>query len=138
VVEKLPEHELTCESEPAWEHEEGEVVAEWQPPRASGCEATTSSRGRQHGVVETSLPEKHQAPIPNSPNVEVVLRHFHRSCYRSSPTVVLLLEMVLVSWSLAVDERGGHKVLRGSGRRSVIPYVHRKTELYCSRLVLPV
>jgi hypothetical protein len=53
-------------------------------------------------------------------------------------TVVLLLERVLVSWSLAVDERGGHKVLRGSGRRSVIPYVQRKTELYCSRLVLPV
>jgi hypothetical protein len=48
--------------------------------------------------------------------------------------VVLLLEGVLVSWSLAMDERSGHKDLRGSGRRSVIPYVHRKTELYCSSL----
>jgi hypothetical protein len=45
VVEQLPEHELACGSEPAWERGEGEVVAEQQPPRASGCEATTSSRG---------------------------------------------------------------------------------------------
>jgi hypothetical protein len=33
-----------------------------------------------------------------------------------------------------MDERGGHEDLRGSGRRSVIPYVHGRTELYCSRL----
>jgi hypothetical protein len=45
VVEQLPEHELVCGSEPAWEHGEGQVVAERQPPRASGCEATASSRG---------------------------------------------------------------------------------------------
>jgi hypothetical protein len=45
--------------------------------------------------------------------------------------VVLLLEGALVSWSLAMDERGGHEDLRGSGRRSVIPYVHGRTELYC-------
>jgi hypothetical protein len=52
--------------------------------------------------------------------------------------VVLLLERILVSWSLAMDERGGHEVLRDSGRRSVIPYVHGRTELYCSSLTLPV
>jgi hypothetical protein len=40
--------------------------------------------------------------------------------------VVLLLEGVLVSCSLTMDERGGHEDLRGSGRRSVIPYVHRR------------
>jgi hypothetical protein len=39
-----------------------------------------------------------------------------------------LLERVLVSWSLAMDERGGHEDLRDSGRRSVIPYVHGRTE----------
>jgi hypothetical protein len=50
--------------------------------------------------------------------------------------VVLLLEGSLVSWSLSMDERGGHEDLRGSGRRSVIPYVHRRTELYCSSLYL--
>jgi hypothetical protein len=50
------------------------------------------------------------------------------------PAVVLLLERVLVSWSLAIDERGGYKDLRGLGRRSVIPYVHERTELYCSNL----
>jgi hypothetical protein len=48
--------------------------------------------------------------------------------------VVLLLERVLVSWSLAMDERGEHEDLCGSGRRSVIPYVHRRTELYYSSL----
>jgi hypothetical protein len=48
--------------------------------------------------------------------------------------VVLLLERTLVSWSLVMDERGGHEDLRGSGRQSVIPYVHGRTELYCSSL----
>jgi hypothetical protein len=46
--------------------------------------------------------------------------------------MVLLLERALVSWSLAMDERGGHKDLRVSGRRSVISY--ERTELYCSRM----
>jgi hypothetical protein len=48
--------------------------------------------------------------------------------------VVLSLEGALVSWSLAMDERGGHKNLCGSGRQSVIPYVHGRIELYCSSL----
>jgi hypothetical protein len=48
--------------------------------------------------------------------------------------VVLLLDGALVSWSLAIDERGGHEDLRGSGRRSVISYVHGRMELYCSSL----
>jgi hypothetical protein len=30
--------------------------------------------------------------------------------------MVLLLEWVLVSWSLAMDEHGGHEYLCGSGR----------------------
>jgi hypothetical protein len=44
--------------------------------------------------------------------------------------VVLLLEGVLVSWLLALRERGGHGDLRDSDRLSVIPYVHGRTELY--------
>jgi hypothetical protein len=48
--------------------------------------------------------------------------------------VVLLLERGLVSWSLAMDECGGYKDLCGSGRRSVIPYIHERTELYFSSL----
>jgi hypothetical protein len=48
--------------------------------------------------------------------------------------MVLLLEGVLVCWSLAMNERGGHEDLRGSGRQNVIPYVHGRTELYCSSL----
>jgi hypothetical protein len=36
MVEQLPEHELVCGSEPAWEHGKGEAVAEQQPPPASG------------------------------------------------------------------------------------------------------
>jgi hypothetical protein len=62
TVEQLPEHELICGSEPALEHGEGEAVAEQQPPRASGCEAAMSSRGRLLVVVEASIPEKHKAP----------------------------------------------------------------------------
>jgi hypothetical protein len=50
--------------------------------------------------------------------------------------VVLLLDGALVSWSLAMDERSGHEDLRGSDRRSVIPYVHGKTELYCAQACL--
>jgi hypothetical protein len=73
VVEQLSEHELAYESEPAWERGEGEDVAEQQRPRASGCEAAMSSRGRRLGVVEALLPEKHQAPLPGAPNIEVVL-----------------------------------------------------------------
>jgi hypothetical protein len=48
--------------------------------------------------------------------------------------VVLLLGRDLVSWSLGIDERGGHEDLRGSDRQSVIPYVHGRTGLYCSSL----
>jgi hypothetical protein len=43
-------------------------------------------------------------------------------------------ERALVSWSLAMDERGGHEDLCGSGRWSVLPYIHRRIELYCSSL----
>jgi hypothetical protein len=50
--------------------------------------------------------------------------------------VVLLLEGALISWSLAVDEYRGHGDLRGSGHRSVIPYVNGRTELYCSQACL--
>jgi hypothetical protein len=48
--------------------------------------------------------------------------------------VVLLLERALISWSLDIDERGGHEDLRGSDCRSVIPYVHGRIGLYCSSL----
>jgi hypothetical protein len=50
--------------------------------------------------------------------------------------VVLLLEGVLVSWSLAMDERDGHEDLYGSDWLSVISYVHGRTELYCAQACL--
>jgi hypothetical protein len=50
--------------------------------------------------------------------------------------VVLLLEGVRSHKVLVIREYGGHKDLRGSGRRSVIPYVHGWMELYCCVLVL--
>jgi hypothetical protein len=129
----VPEHELACGSEPAWEHVEGEAIAELQPPQASGCEATTSSRGRRLRVVEAPLPEKHQALLPDVPNVEV-FSLLSPVLLQEQPVVVLLLERGLVSFSLAIDEHGGHEDLRGSGRWSVIPYVYGRTELYWSRL----
>jgi hypothetical protein len=48
--------------------------------------------------------------------------------------MVLLLGRTLISWSLAIDERGGHEDLRGSGHRSIIRYVHGRIVLYCSSL----
>jgi hypothetical protein len=33
-----------------------------------------------------------------------------------------------------MDEHGGHQDLRGSGYRSVIPYIHGRIEMYCSSL----
>jgi hypothetical protein len=40
----------------------------------------------------------------------------------------------LVSCSLAIDERGEHEDLRDSDHRSVIPYIHGRTGLYCSSM----
>jgi hypothetical protein len=56
---------------------------------------------------------------------------------QEQPAVVLLLEGALISWLLAIDEHGGHEYLRGSRRQSVIPYVYRRTELYCTSLPCP-
>jgi hypothetical protein len=55
---------------------------------------------------------------------------------QEQPDVVLLLEGALVSWSLAIDERGGHGDLRGSGHLDIIPYIHERTELYCGQACL--
>jgi hypothetical protein len=51
--------------------------------------------------------------------------------------VVLLWGRPLPSWLLAIDEHSEHEGLRGSGRRSIIPYIHGRTELYCSSLYEP-
>jgi hypothetical protein len=48
-----------------------------------------------------------------------------------------LLEGVLVSWSLTIDERGGHEDLRGSGHRSIIAYVHGRTEVVLRKSTRP-
>jgi hypothetical protein len=56
------------------------------------------------------------SPLPGAPNVEVVLRHFHR-CGS-------FVGGAQIAEELAIREYGGHQDLRGSGRRSVIPYVH--------------
>jgi hypothetical protein len=53
---------------------------------------------------------------------------------RVQHTVVLLLESALVSWLLDMDERGRYEDLCDSGDWCVIPYVHGRTELYCSSL----
>jgi hypothetical protein len=49
--------------------------------------------------------------------------------------VVLLLE--LVSWSLAMDERGGYEDLCGSGHQSVMPYIDRRTGVVLLKPALP-
>jgi hypothetical protein len=45
-----------------------------------------------HGDEAGKTKNGEMAPLPDAPNVEVVLRHFHRCRHRSSTTVVLLLE----------------------------------------------
>jgi hypothetical protein len=50
--------------------------------------------------------------------------------------MVLLCGRRLVSWLLALAEREGHEDLRGSGRLTVISYVHGRTELYCAQACL--
>jgi hypothetical protein len=67
VVEKLPEHELTCVSEPAWEHKKVKLLLNGNHLELQAV------RPQYPRGDEASLPEKHQAPLPNSPNVEVVL-----------------------------------------------------------------
>jgi hypothetical protein len=55
--------------------------------------------------------------------VEVVLQHFYRCRYRSSP-LWFFLEGLRSHKVLVIREYGGHEDLRGSGRRSIIPYDH--------------
>jgi hypothetical protein len=43
---------------------------------------------------------------------------------QEQPAVVLLLEGPRLHKMLVIREYGGHEDLRGSGRRSVIPYIH--------------
>jgi hypothetical protein len=43
---------------------------------------------------------------------------------QEQPVVVLLLEGLKSHKVLVMREDGGHEDLRGSGRRSIIPYVH--------------
>jgi hypothetical protein len=56
---------------------------------------------------------------------------------QEQPAVVLLWGRHLASWSLALAEQSGHEDLHGSCHGKVIPYDHRRTELYCSSLYEP-
>jgi hypothetical protein len=40
--------------------------------------------------------------------IELVLRHFHRYCYRSNPLWLFLLKRALISWSYENDENMFH------------------------------
>jgi hypothetical protein len=110
------------------------------------CTGTASSPARRphhrhssviHHDVKTGASQVAASPpVKMVSIVEVVLRHFHRCRYRSSTVVVLLLEGLRSLGELAIREYGGHEDLRGSDRRSVIPYVHGRMELYCCVLVL--
>jgi hypothetical protein len=56
---------------------------------------------------------------------------------QEQPAVVLSWGMSLASWLLAIDEYSGHECLRDKGHRSIIPFVHGRTELYCSSMYEP-
>jgi hypothetical protein len=54
---------------------------------------------------------------------------------QEQPTMFLLWARALASWSLTMDECGGHHNLRGSGRHIVIPYVtptFYKNKFFCA------
>jgi hypothetical protein len=53
------------------------------------------------------------------------------------PAVVLYLKRAFISWLLARDGHSEHSCLRGSSRRSVTPYIHRRRELYYSSWLCP-
>jgi hypothetical protein len=89
-----------------------------------------------HGDEAGKTKNGEMGPLPGAPNVEVVLRHFHRCRYGSSTAVVLLLKGLRSHEVLAMKEYDGHEDLRGSGHRSAIPYVHGRMELYCCVSVL--
>jgi hypothetical protein len=72
---------------------------------------------------EAGTPKMTKKNLPGVPNVEVVLRHFHRYCYKGSLTVVLCWSG-LKPLGHAMDEYGEHQDLCGFGRRSIIPYIH--------------
>jgi hypothetical protein len=130
----FPVFRVAYGSELACEYGEGEAVVKHQPPRASGCEDATSSRGRRLGVVEASLSKKQQASPSWRAKCQSGFMTLPLVLLQEQSAMVLLLERALISWSLAMDERGGHEDLRGLGRRSVIAYVNGRTELYCSSL----
>jgi hypothetical protein len=73
----------------------------------------------------TSMHELHSSLARAYILVEVVLRHFHRHCYKGSPVVVLCWSE-LKSLVLTMDEHGEHQDLHGLSRWSVITYAHRK------------
>jgi hypothetical protein len=116
------------------------VAIEWPPARrdlpAWEREVTSLGllhsargvRGSSHGVYvhhvgEAGTPRTTKSLLPDAPNVEVVLQHFHQYCYKGSSAVVLYWSG-LKSLGLAMDEHGEHQDLHVSTRRSVIPYVH--------------
>jgi hypothetical protein len=91
-----------------------------------------------HGDEAENQEQRKKAPLTGAPNVEVVLGHFPRHCYKSSLAMVLCLKRALASWLLARDGHGEHSDLRGSGHWSITPYVHGRRELYFSSLALSV
>jgi hypothetical protein len=75
--------------------------------------------------VKLEHPERQKVLLPGAPNVKIVLRYFHRPCYKSIPAVIPCWRG-LRSQGLAMDEHGKYLDLRGLGHRSIIPYVHRR------------
>jgi hypothetical protein len=90
---------------------------------------------------------KAQPILPTQPHPKMQLINivsYCRSDFMTLPSVplqeqsdvVLLRGRHLASWLLALGERGGHGNLRDSDCLSVIPYIHRRTDLYCAQVCL--
>jgi hypothetical protein len=91
-----------------------------------------------HALVQFCYYYRRSAKVPEESR-KLLSKWFYDIFIRvaqEQSTVILLQRRHLAPWLLALDEHGGHGDLRGLDCLSVIPYVHRRTELYCAQACL--
>jgi hypothetical protein len=98
------------------------------PPLLSSCRSTNSPVGvNPHGSTEKVkllLNSSHLEPPTWRAKCRSGFMTLPPVPLQEQPAVVLLLKGLRSHKVLVIREYGGHEDLRGSGRRSVIPYVH--------------
>jgi hypothetical protein len=108
MIEHALEYGVAYRGEPVGEKRgEGEISTERQPPCPQGesrnvIMGMTAWRSRNTAPRETPSPPTRRTKCRNGfATLPPVLP-------QEQPAMVLLLDRALISWSLAMDERGGH------------------------------